>query len=66
MLKSSFAGDDGEEDAGDRHGERDPRGVPGVRQGADRSDRRQRDATHLVQLAGEAEPRRDRRNAEDR
>ena len=52
---SLASGDDGEEDAGVGHGERDPRGVPRLRQGADRLHRRLGDETHPVQPAGEAQ-----------
>ena len=52
---SLASGDDGEEDAGVGHGERDPRGVPRLRQGADRLHRRLGDEAHPVQPAGEAQ-----------
>ena len=49
------SGDDGEEDAGVGHGKRDSRGVPRLRQGADRLHRRLGDETHPVQPAREAQ-----------
>ena len=62
LQKSNFqhfvslltSGDDGEKDAGVGHGERDPRGVPRLRQGADRLHRRLGDETHPVQPTREA------------